>query len=499
MLIELNDTSSLPAGFEKRELWEIVRACFLTIFACTWIAVHPNVPGQKDTTFTILRRRFALMLYCIVAPEVVMVWAMRQWYCARRIAHEFSGQGWTQSHGFLVEMGGFMLCDDQGKELGILTIDRMRHLNRTGRIHWPNISAKQIHDKSKADWLSKGVVIFQTTWFIGQIIARATQGLTITELEVVTLGYATLNGVMYFLWWHKPTNVECTVAVPLIAPGTESVFSEELVYPGLFSAPFFQTATNELPPQIAGREGIMGVPSELSSAHIEVTVLGQATATNDLESDGNTPKGSRTVDLECEPASTGHTRTWNGSWLSNKVSAILDRLSSGLLVVHGSALCPLIGSVTRTSASPEEKVEDMDGARMAPMFHVSQLTGKDDAIRISLANSTLATIFGAVHCIAWNFVFPTRVEQILWKVGSITITCIPTILFSVVAVAWNSRRNPVDCGSTAYILLRMLGNTWVFLYLVARVLLLVQAFVLLRSLSPDAFVSIEWTSFIPHL
>ena len=71
----------------------------------------------------------------------------------------------------------------------------------------------EILDRSKGDELSKGLVVIQTTWFIVSCCARAAQHLTITNLEVITLAYAALNGVMYFFWWDKPLNVRVPMKV----------------------------------------------------------------------------------------------------------------------------------------------------------------------------------------------------------------------------------------------------------------------------------------------
>jgi hypothetical protein len=74
---------------------------------------------------------------------------------------------------------------------------------------------EEIQDRSKSDALSKTIVLFQTTWFTFQCIARAVQGLALTELENVTLAYTALNGVMCFFWWKKPLDVQCPVMIVL--------------------------------------------------------------------------------------------------------------------------------------------------------------------------------------------------------------------------------------------------------------------------------------------
>ncbi|KAG8755021.1 hypothetical protein FRC14_004438 [Serendipita sp. 396] len=71
----------------------------------------------------------------------------------------------------------------------------------------------EINDRSKSDWIAKSLVLLQTLWFVIQCIARKVNHLPLTELEVVTLGYALLNFVIYVIWWNKPQKVERPIRV----------------------------------------------------------------------------------------------------------------------------------------------------------------------------------------------------------------------------------------------------------------------------------------------
>lgn len=106
-------------------------------------------------------------------------------------------------------MGGFGLVD--GTEVRTPEPDELGRLSRGGEVDHPMTREKEIKDRSKGDMLSKRLVILQTTWFILQSIARGVERLPITELELVTLGFATLNIATYALWWNKPLNVECPI------------------------------------------------------------------------------------------------------------------------------------------------------------------------------------------------------------------------------------------------------------------------------------------------
>lgn len=70
---------------------EIVWSCIVTVFACSWVSVHPNIPSPHDSDFVIFRRRIGLMFWAIIGPELLMIWAMRQWLQASNIAKIYEG------------------------------------------------------------------------------------------------------------------------------------------------------------------------------------------------------------------------------------------------------------------------------------------------------------------------------------------------------------------------------------------------------------------------
>jgi hypothetical protein len=74
-------------------------------------------------------------------------------------------------------------------------------------------SETELKDKSKSDVLAKVIALIQTLWFVAQCIARGVQHLPLTEIEVVTLAYTTVNVFIYYFWWSKPKDVECPVRV----------------------------------------------------------------------------------------------------------------------------------------------------------------------------------------------------------------------------------------------------------------------------------------------
>jgi len=81
--------------FDDRSVWSIIWSCLATLFACSWVAVHPNVPRATDSDTLILGRRLATMGYMLLAPELVIWWAAKQHFSAKDIAAKYPGQQTT--------------------------------------------------------------------------------------------------------------------------------------------------------------------------------------------------------------------------------------------------------------------------------------------------------------------------------------------------------------------------------------------------------------------
>jgi hypothetical protein len=65
-----------------RKLFDIIWGCLATIFACTWLSVHPNVPPPDQSPLALLWGRLKMMLIAVIAPEVMVGFAARQFFTA---------------------------------------------------------------------------------------------------------------------------------------------------------------------------------------------------------------------------------------------------------------------------------------------------------------------------------------------------------------------------------------------------------------------------------
>jgi hypothetical protein len=126
-----------------------------------------------------------------------------------------------------------------------------------------------------------------------------------------------------------------------------------------------------------------------------------------------------------------------------------------------------------------------------PIFY----SGKPDEKEIMIANCiTLAAgvVFGAIHCVAWSFHFPSHTESLLWRISSAVITTVPVFIFVATVVAVASKN---DMTYPLIVSLVLSG----LLYVAARVITVALAFVTLASLPLGAFQTVHWTTLVPHV
>lgn len=84
------DASNSASSNNTRTLWDILLSCGWTLFACTWTAVHPNIPGMNEGKVAITSRRLFIMIMALIAPELMITWATRQFFSARAAAKNFN-------------------------------------------------------------------------------------------------------------------------------------------------------------------------------------------------------------------------------------------------------------------------------------------------------------------------------------------------------------------------------------------------------------------------
>ena len=131
---------------------------------------------------------------------------------------------------------------------------------------------------------------------------------------------------------------------------------------------------------------------------------------------------------------------------------------------------------------------DLSREDRVPRFWADTTDG--DHVTANLLMLGIGVCFGAIHCIAWIFSFPTHMELLIWRISSVAIAAVPIFIFLVILLAAT-----LDNVHLASALILPAG----ILYILARAVTLVLAFTSLRDLPPGAYETVHWTTFIPHV
>ena len=199
----------------------------------------------------------------------------------------------------------------------------------------------------------------------------------------------------------------------------------------------------------------------------------------------------------------------------------IDCTLEGLLAMAGPRTFDASAEATNWRWSPLERFDDLRPNFLADVgqyfLHRSNLEFSQPAQKSRFRNDrlpplerdwllghflgVLSLLFGGVYVAGWNISFSTRIEQIIWRVCTV-------MLFSLIVAFWT-----VDAAVEIYEKKTAPGKPKVAVtpakmalyaaiavtYMTIRLYILIEPFAYLRSMPPDAFETVQWLSFIPHI
>ncbi|CAG8904889.1 unnamed protein product [Penicillium egyptiacum] len=239
-----------------RSTWDILWTCLSTILACTWTVLHMDVGPRNQSDWRFMVDRARLWLYNILIPERIAGADVAEFFAARGlratcnktqaakdseismskiwlpvrtrpIEHSAAdielqplNTEWTFAHCFCLIMGGIALQTEDGWIYSVGWED-IQLLIQAGVIRCSDIRDRDIEDRSKADWFAKGFTVFQSTWFLVNVIARLADDLPVSPVELTTVAYVICGILTYGFWWCKPKDMATPVIVPLRCNGQD--------------------------------------------------------------------------------------------------------------------------------------------------------------------------------------------------------------------------------------------------------------------------------------
>ncbi|KAF9556608.1 hypothetical protein CPC08DRAFT_711104 [Agrocybe pediades] len=481
----LNVPNPLPvkATFDTRTSWDIIRSCLATLFACLWVSVHPNMSPPSHSDKRIFLTKVELMIWTLLFPEMIILWAFRQWLGARTLSKEFKDYGWTMSHGFFMQMGGFVETSGEGHIQALLGNDLFKWIHKRQQI--PKITSQQISGRSKGDSFSKAIIIAQTSWFVAQCIGRHVKGLFITPAELSTLAYAVLNGVMYFLWWHKPLDCRTPVELnPGYATYTGSHYVESVALTSLSPS----TLNFELGETASTLQDVSEGINHTTEPDPGGTVPDTQPVPDEIGSIVEpTPEVIvSTTEVSLEPFVFTNENRFEHRPKATK--PILIQLRSIFLFPY------------RRLANMRTAFDKLPGNQFRMFYAYRKPFPHDSRIgeEIFLGHILLllvCLIFGGVHVLAWSSEFSSYTEHLLWRICSVAITALPMIYGLPILLLLRISSLP----EWFYNLVKFLNFAIPTFYFIARLFLLIEMMISFRNLPSSAFVNVSWTAYFPHV
>ncbi|KAJ7492972.1 hypothetical protein B0H11DRAFT_1858968 [Mycena galericulata] len=435
-----------------RQLSGIIWGCLVTIFVATWVSVHPNIPAPSQGWFKPTLRRLGMMLVAVIAPELIVFFAARQLHSGRtgifQRCVDYLEFGVSITHGFFFSMGGFVSRNGHHPITSMSQINdpllRPQYLSDI-----EDVEEEDMMDKSKSDALAKGIALLQGLWFITQIIARFAQRLPTSELEIATFAFAVVNIFTWVIWWYKPLDVRRPI---LIGPA---------------------------PPKPARAPGVAKqTPASPSKSRVRMTTLDCGPSLTSLVHENNMQLA---IPLLAGPRDYYNPHAPNTANIMPR-SVETNRLSRWYEIIETFLSGPILGTY--------------EHYRPGASTFVPEFWSSSDTPRFSpFAAMLVGTIFGLIHCTAWNAAFPSVVEMWMWRVSAVLVAAYPaSLLFP--HLAGEIGLCPGHVHEHVPVPVQVIG---VGLYVVARLLLTVLAGTTLRTMDPGWFKNVDLTVQIAHI
>lgn len=537
-----------------RGTWSILLSCIFTIITCIWTAIHDDVV-HNGTPRKRLGSRIAWMLLALLAPEIVIIRAFEQWKEARTL-HKFwcdksKVERWSKEDqfgmegAFFVVMGGFTAgpCDSSGYYPATVSVEDFKRLTEEGAISPLTINKKLIMDKGKADTIGKLLALLQAFSIVVQCAARKAEGLPVTLLELHVVVQVFCAGATYAFWWHKPLSV--VEPMPLFEHGGLD---------GVVSIRYYN------PINCSGRSFLVGVmqPRTTASGHDGAGIdrASQPPGTDTWFITGNTLAGTP-LKILTGPIEKVTIVAKNYSMLEAEKPRIYDgigcdrqevedRRGKDIVLLPGESLVNKdsffvkycgTGSGTNVSLSSADIIAMGRGAS-----EIQEEMCTRDSLRLGLEKGLLASakyyllaftqpiiaevtsreslglwssvgrhlnytsnaavvlifiLYGAAHSSAWDNVYPTWAEKLLWRICCVSLMVVPTLVlgFSYITGILEGKRR-------WYRLHLLFMCLWGFFFCVTpffSLFLIVESFISIRHLPAGAYKSVVWEDIWPHI
>ncbi|KAG2018360.1 hypothetical protein CC2G_007796 [Coprinopsis cinerea AmutBmut pab1-1] len=304
---------------------------------------------------------------------------------------------------------------------------------------------------------------------------------------------------MYVFWWDKPLDVRFPIVLNCDPSALTECWVTKSGYKVLVPLNPVLWNTLDEPAGSSSSVSTLGDSREEGEERLRPQFSFEGGTRGPYHGDDDEEEGYLLQRVQTAQTATSCPRV-KAVWISvcqcvSKVLGVSNRIIYRLLILGG--LQDFSASTRSENESSDANVYDK-----VPTFY-GYHEGESDSLAVQLGpllGVVLASIFGAIHCIAWSSPRPTTLETQLWRILSLIVTFAP-LLFVVAFVLISMPRSYSGLIPTSFGLFqgRFLTPIAVPVYIAARCMLLGLALAQLRELPPRAHETVEWSRFLPHI
>jgi hypothetical protein len=384
---------------------------------------------------------------------------------------------WTIDTAFYAISGAIVLVDGSGTDLAITT-HGFRHLAEHEPRSLIPLQCAALQDPTKATGFTKAITCAQALWFCSQCIARLSQDMAISLIELNTFAHCISAFFIYAFWWHKPYDVETHVYIR----------SPELLYQHSFA------------------EATSGTRFLKYGNHHEDFQIRERDSSGQWITGGTVRLESYTPILSPTPEEYPHLY-WPPGHPDSKPDRYPHKIKPGYpipdtdFVISYKDPHPLRSPEVHASEHALSCWKRLWEVRLDNKFDMQATEAQDterttrpritnldatilaivrDNIKIAPVVALAAFLYGGTHLLAWRYNFQTNTEGVMWRIASI-ITASSGLVFLPPVVAFK----PPLFFLISFIVL-------------ARSFLTIESFRALPNSPSSVYETPRWSAYLPH-
>jgi len=403
---------------------------------------------------------------------------------------------WTVDIAFYAISGAIVLKDDYEMNLAIGELE-LKHLEKYDPKALVSVQRAALQDPGKASGLAKMITCTQSFWFCSQCIARLSQDMAISLIELNTFAHCISAFFIYAFWWHKPYDVETHVYVD-----QSELLQRHLLWEIKHGTRVIADAADLFPLGWDCDYDVFEKSPDGQVFTVAVSVTLPILVTN---SEGaNLHKYPYKIKYGATIPGTGFTLLRSHAAhrepdlvLSDKALALLKRLWHVRCSIRLENKL-YHGTISSSPSSARGRAGNMDSSL------VDYTLGIDEDTVITILALTLTFLaYGSLHLLAWQYNFQTNAEGLMWKIASVT-TASSGMIFVLLQLilsldephitSWKTQVS--DFGRHVAWLLLLFVLIFEFL---ARSFLVVESFRALPNSPSSVYEIPRWTAYLPHI